>query len=274
MIARCYKRLANVAWVVITVMIAAFLVVPTLSVFPMSFSPGSTFQLVPEEISFRWYENFFADDRWLSAVWNSLGVAIAVTAIATVFGTMAAIGIHGMPGRIAGVVRQLLMLPLVAPGIVIAVVVYMTYLRQGMVGSYLGFVLIHSAMAIPFVLVAVTSSLASFDGQVLKAARTLGSPPLRAALRVQLPMIAPGVLSGAVFAFVTSLDEVVVALFIRSATFETLPVRMFNSVTVEIDPTVAAASSMLVVLATLVIVVPRLTALGIKYARRRSVSGR
>lgn len=262
------RTLSQTTWIVVIGLIAAFLVLPTLSVFPMSLSPGSTFQLIPEEISFRWYENFFADSRWTSAVLNSLGVAVTAALLATTVGTMAAIGLNGSRARWATIIRQLLMLPLVAPGIVIAVVVYMTYLQQGLVGTFMGYVLIHTAMAIPFVLISVTSALSSFDPQMLKAARTLGSSPLRAALRVQLPMIAPGVLSGAVFAFVTSLDEVVVALFIRSATFETLPVRMFNSVTVEIDPTVAAASSMLVILATLLIVVPRLVSLVLRRLRR------
>ena len=260
--------LTKTVWGLVILAIAAFLILPTLLVVPMSFSPGTTFQLIPEEISFRWYENFFADPRWVSATMNSLAVAATVMAISTTVGTMAAIWLDSMPGRIANAVRQLLMLPLVAPGVVIAVVVYMTFLRQGLVGTYIGYVLIHSAMAIPFVVVAVTSSLASFDHQMLKAATTLGSSPVRAAMRVQLPLITPGILSGAVFAFVISLDEVVVALFIRSASFETLPVRMFNSVTIEIDPTVAAASSMLLVLATLLIVVPRVIAPAVKKARR------
>lgn len=243
---------------IVGVLVALYLILPTLVVIPMSFSAGATFQFPPQEWSLRWYENFFSDDRWLRALSNSVKVALAVMVLATVVGTAAAVGLSRTRARWAEAVRSLLMLPLVAPGIVLAVVVYIAYLRWQMVGSFWGYVLIHTAMALPFVLVAVTASLSGFDANLLRAASSLGAPPLRAFWRVQLPLILPGVLSGAVFAFVTSLDEVVVALFIRSPLFETLPVRMFNSVTIEIDPTVAAASSLLVVLATMLILTPQL----------------
>lgn len=243
---------------VVGALVAIYLILPTLVVIPMSFSAGSTFQFPPEEWSLRWYENFFTDDRWLRALSNSLKVAAAVMVVATLIGTAAAVGLSKVRSRWGEVVRSFLMLPLVAPGIVIAVVVYIAFLNWRMVGSFWGYVLIHTAMALPFVLVAVTASLSGFDTNLLRAASSLGASPLRAFWRVQLPLILPGVLSGAVFAFVTSLDEVVVALFIRSPLFETLPVRMFNSVTIEIDPTVAAASSILVVLATLIILTPQL----------------
>ncbi|WP_109474513.1 ABC transporter permease [Ornithinimicrobium cavernae] len=240
------------------VLVAIYLILPTLVVIPMSFSAGATFQFPPQEWSLRWYESFFTDERWLRALSNSLKVAVSVMVVATLVGTAAALGLSKSRGRWAEAVRSFLMLPLVAPGIVIAVVVYIAYLNWQMVGSFWGYLLIHTAMALPFVLVSVTASLSGFDANLLRAASSLGANPLRAFWRVQLPLILPGVLSGAVFAFVTSLDEVVVALFIRSPLFETLPVRMFNSVTIEIDPTVAAASSILVVLATLFILTPQL----------------
>lgn len=246
---------------VVGILVALYLILPTLVVIPMSFSAGTTFQFPPQEWSVRWYENFFTDDRWIRALRHSLEVGLAVMVLATLIGTAAAVGLSRARGRWAEAVRSFLMLPLVAPGIVIAVVVYIAYLRWGLVGTFTGYVLIHTAMALPFVLVAVGASLSGFDGNLLRAASSLGASPWRAFLRVQLPLILPGVLSGAVFAFVTSLDEVVVALFIRSPLFETLPVRMFNSVTIEIDPTVAAASSILVVLATAFILTPQLVRL-------------
>lgn len=248
------------------VLVAIYLILPTLVVIPMSFTAGATFQFPPDEWSLRWYENFFSDQRWIRALGNSLRVAVVVMVLATLIGTAAAVGLSRARARWAEAVRSFLMLPLVAPGIVIAVVVYIAYLQWGLVGSFWGYVLIHTAMALPFVLVAVSASLSGFDTNLLRAASSLGASPMRAFWRVQLPLILPGVLSGAVFAFVTSLDEVVVALFIRSPLFETLPVRMFNSVTIEIDPTVAAASSILVVLATLIILTPSLLRLA---ARRK-----
>lgn len=250
---------------IVGILVAVYLILPTLVVIPMSFSAGTTFQFPPDEWSLRWYENFFTDDRWITALTNSLRVAVVVMLLATVIGTAAAVGLSRAGGRWAEAVRSFLMLPLVAPGIVIAVVVYIAYLKWGLVGSFGGYVLIHTAMALPFVLVAVSASLSGFDPNLLRAASSLGATPLRAFWKVQLPQILPGVLSGAVFAFVTSLDEVVVALFIRSPLFETLPVRMFNSVTIEIDPTVAAASSILVVLATVIILTPQL----LRLARRK-----
>lgn len=243
---------------VVGAVVALYLVLPTLLVIPMSFSAGTTFRFPPQEWSLRWYESFFTDSRWMQAVLHSVQVGLTVMVLATVLGTLAAIGLAQARGRWAGATRAFLMLPLVAPNIVIAVVVYITFLHWGLVGTFGGYVLVHTALAIPFVLVSVGASLNGFDVSLLQAANSLGAKPVRAFLTVQLPLIMPGVLSGAVFAFVTSLDEVVVALFIRSPLFETLPVRMFNSVTIEIDPTVAAASSVLVVLATILILTPQL----------------
>lgn len=246
-------------WVKISgVVVAVYLVLPTLVVIPMSFSAGTTFRIIPEEWSLRWYERFFEDQRWTQSLTHSLEVALTVTVLAATLGTVAALGLAKAKGRWAGIARGFLMLPLVAPGIVIAVVVYIAFLGWGLVGTFTGYVLVHTAMAIPFVLVAVGASLDGFDGRLMQAASSLGASPWRAFTRVQLPLILPGVLSGAVFAFVTSFDEVVVSLFIRSPLFETLPVRMFNSVTIEIDPTVAAASALLVVAVTLVILTSQL----------------
>lgn len=255
---------------VLGLVIAMFFVLPTLVVIPMSFTSGNSFSFPPPSTSTQWYQNFFVDDRWLTALGNTVQVALTVTVLATVLGTAAAVGLSRMTSRWAGLLRAVLMLPLVSPGIVIAVAVYVSYLQWRLVGTFTGYVLAHTAMAIPFVLVSVGASLGGFDHRLLLAAQSLGATPWRAFRTVQLRLIAPGVVSGAVFAFVTSLDEVVVALFLRAPQFETLPVRMFNSVTVEIDPTVAAASSMLVVLVTMLILLPMLS----RVLRRRRESGK
>ncbi|MEQ3548976.1 ABC transporter permease [Pseudonocardia nematodicida] len=252
------------------VVVAALFVLPTLVVVPMSFTAGGTFRFPPAELSTQWYESFFTDPRWTAAVGNTVQVALTVMVLATVLGTAAAVGLSRMRSRWAGLLRATLMLPLVSPGIVIAVAVYVSYLQWRLVGTFGGYVLVHTAMAIPFVLVSVGASLGGFDNRLLLAAQSLGATPWRAFRTVQLRLIAPGVVSGAVFAFVTSLDEVVVALFLRAPQFETLPVRMFNSVTVEIDPTVAAASSMLVVLVTALILFPQV----FRLLRRRRSNGK
>jgi putative spermidine/putrescine transport system permease protein len=139
------------------------------------------------------------------------------------------------------------MVPIVTPSIVIATSVYISFLQWRLVGTLAGYVLAHAAIATPFVIVSVTSALGSFDPRLLRAAASLGASPYRAFRTVTMPLIGRGILTGAILAFVTSFDEVVIALFIRSPSFQTLPVQMYNSVTVEIDPTVAASSSLIVI---------------------------
>jgi putative spermidine/putrescine transport system permease protein len=136
--------------------------------------------------------------------------------------------------------------------------VYISFLQWHLVGSMWGYVFAHAAIGVPFVLVSVTSALGGFDTKLLRASASLGASPVRTFLRVTLPLIGRGVATGAVFAFVTSLDEVVIALFLRSPTFQTLPVQMYTAVTVEVDPTIAAASSLVVVTVTLLLLIPML----------------
>jgi putative spermidine/putrescine transport system permease protein len=144
------------------------------------------------------------------------------------------------------------MVPIVTPAIVIATSVYIAFLQWRLVGSLTGYVLAHAAIATPFVVVSVTSALGSFDARLLRASASLGASPWRSFVTVTLPLIGRGVMTGAILAFVTSFDEVVIALFIRAPEFQTLPVQMYNSVTVEIDPTVAASSSLIVITVSLI----------------------
>jgi putative spermidine/putrescine transport system permease protein len=149
----------------------------------------------------------------------------------------------------------MLMISVVTPAIVIAVALYMSFLQWQLVGTVAGYVLAHAAIGVPFVLVAVSSSLGGFDPKLLRASASLGAPPVRTFLNVTMPLISRGIVTGAVFAFVTSFDEVVIALFLRSPTLQTLPVQMYNSVTVEIDPTIAASSSVVVTAVTTICLV-------------------
>jgi len=237
---------------------ALFFVLPTLFVIPMSFSSSTTFAFPPQGFSLQLYRNFFTDPVWLDSLRNSALVALCAAALATVVGTAAAVGLHGLTGRLAGFARTVLMISIVTPGIVIAVVVYISFLKWHLVGTFGGYVLAHAALGTPFVLVSVTSALSGFDRKLLRASASLGASPLRTFVRVTLPLISRGVVTGAVFAFVTSFDEVVIALFLRSPTFQTLPVQMYNSVTFEVDPTIAATSSLVVCAVTVVCLVPLL----------------
>lgn len=243
---------------IIGVVVALYFILPTLVVIPLSFSSGSAFQFPPKELTLHWYENFFTNPAWLGSLGNSFLVAILAALLATTVGTAAAVGLNRLTGRLAGFVRTLLMVSMVTPAIVVAVAVYISFLQWHLTGTLIGYVLAHAALGVPFVLVAVTSALGGFDPRLLRASASLGASPLRSFLRVTLPLISRGVLSGAIFAFVTSFDEVVIALFLRSPTFQTLPVQMYNSVTFELDPTISASSSLVVVAVTIIFLVPQL----------------
>lgn len=237
---------------------ALYFVLPTLFVIPMSFSSATTFSFPPQGFSLQLYRNFFTDPVWLASLRNSFFVAAVAAALATLVGTAAAVGLHNLTGRLARLARTVLMISIVTPGIVIAVVVYISFLKWHLVGSFAGYVLAHAALGVPFVLVSVTSALSGFDPKLLRASASLGATPLRTFVRVTMPLISRGIVTGAVFAFVTSFDEVVIALFLRSPKFQTLPVQMYNSVTFEVDPTIAATSSLVVSAVTVVCLVPLL----------------
>ncbi|MES2170319.1 MAG: ABC transporter permease [Actinomycetota bacterium] len=247
------------AWLrVVGVVVAVFLVLPTLVVIPMSFSDSTTFQFPPIGFTWHLYGNFFSSPVWLQALGNSVLVALLTAIVATVLGTAAALGLNRLHGRLANALRTVLMIPLVAPSIVVATAVYITFLQWHLTGTLIGYVLAHTAISLPFVLVNVTASLGSLDPLLLRASTSLGAPPARTFVRVTMPLISRGIVTGAIFAFVTSFDEVVIALFLHSPTFQTLPVQMYNSVTSEIDPTISAASSLIVVVVTLAFLVPQL----------------
>ncbi|BCB89422.1 ABC transporter permease subunit [Phytohabitans suffuscus] len=233
---------------VYTVVVAILLVAPTLVVVPMSFSSGRTFQFPPKGWSLQWYERLFTSPEWTAAIFNSVQVGLFTAVFATVLGTTAAMGLARLAPRWRGPLNGFLLSPLIVPHILVALVVFAAFLQVGLNGTLFGIILAHTAMAIPFVVIAVTARLQGMDARLTGVAASLGATPFSTFRRVTLPLLLPGILSGAVLAFVTSLDEVVIALFLQAPGAITLPVQMFNSVTVQIDPTISAASSLMVVL--------------------------
>ncbi|MDG4832535.1 ABC transporter permease subunit [Solwaraspora sp. WMMD1047] len=231
-----------------TTIVAILLAGPTLVVIPMSFSSGVTFQFPPQGWSTRWYERLFTSPEWTAAILNTLQVGIYTALIATVLGTTAAFGLMRLRPRWRGPLNAFLLSPMIVPHILVALVVFAAFLRLSLNGTLFGIILAHTAMALPFVVIAVTARLQGMDHRLPKVAASLGASPLSAFRRVTLPLVLPGVLSGAVLAFVTSLDEVVIALFLQAPGAITLPVQMFNSITIQIDPTISAASSVMVLL--------------------------
>ncbi|MFG1927197.1 ABC transporter permease subunit [Cryptosporangium sp. NPDC048952] len=231
-----------------TTIVAILLAAPTLVVIPMSFSASQTFRFPPEDWSLRWYQELFTSPDWIAAILNSLQAGLVTALFATVLGTAAAFGLARLHPRWRGPLNGFLLSPMIVPHILVGLVVFAAFLRVSLNGTLIGIILAHTAVALPFVIIAVTARLQGMDGRLPGVAASLGAGPVSTFRKVTLPLVLPGVLSGAVLAFVTSLDEVVIALFLQAPGAITLPVQMFNSVTVEIDPTISAASSLMVVL--------------------------
>jgi len=246
---------------VATWLVAGLLVLPVVVIIPMSFSADITFQFPPESWSTRWYQNFFASEKWTFALTNSLKVGLVTAVVATTVGTLASLGIARLPRKMRGVASSVVMMPLIIPNILIALAIYATFLNLKLNGTLHGLVFAHTAIALPFVVIAVNARLQGIDKGLSAAAMSLGASPWGAFRQVVLPLLLPGVLSAAVLAFVTSFDEVVIALFLQTPANTTLPVQMFNSVAIEIDPTISAASSFVVVIVSAGILLGQLAAL-------------
>ncbi len=234
--------------------VGALLVLPTLIVIPMSFSAADILIFPPIGFSFRWYENFFSDPQWRAAAVNSVTIALGTTCLATVLGVLAALGLARIPLRYRGGLTLFFLAPAVVPTIVTAIATYQAFARMGLSGTIGGVILGHTILALPFVVLYVSAVLQRVDWRLVHAARSLGATPARALFLVTIPAIMPGIVAGAVFAFVTSFDEVVVALFLCGTRAVTLPVEMWNGIRFEINPTVAAASVILLLISSSVLV--------------------
>ncbi|WP_288079133.1 ABC transporter permease (plasmid) [Shinella yambaruensis] len=242
-------------WLYATVaLVMAFLVIPCILVIPMSFSDSQYLEFPPRSLSLRWYEAFFTSPEWIQSAVVSLKVAGLTTVLATVLGTLASYGLYKATSLFTPITRGLLMLPMMIPLIFVAIGVFFVYARFGLNNTITGLVLAHTTLAIPFVMIAVGNGLKSFDPNLERAARSLGASPVTAFLTVTLPQIRISVFSGMLFAFVTSFDEVVVSLFVSSGANSTLTKRMFANIRDQVDPTVAAISSMLVALSIVVLI--------------------
>jgi putative spermidine/putrescine transport system permease protein len=230
-----------------------FLMVPTLVVVPMSFTASNSLTFPPEGLSLQWYAKMVTDRQWSTGFVNSAQVAFVTAILATSLGTLAALGtVRGrFPGR--GAVNGLILSPLIVPVIIIAIGMFSVFVRWKIAGSLLGLVLAHTALAVPFVVVNVSTSLRTVDRNLELAAQSLGANPIRTFQRITLPLILPGILAGGLFAFITSWDEVVVSIFLTSARFRTLPVEMWEQVRQVVDPTVAAVATTLLVVTTTVL---------------------
>jgi putative spermidine/putrescine transport system permease protein len=200
--------------------------------------------------SLRWYHNLFTSEDWARAAKNSFIVAPSATIIATVLGTLTAVGLARIqfPGK--GLLMSLLISPMVVPIVVVGVACYLLFARIGLADTYLGLIVVHAALGAPFVVTTVIATLQSFNQNLVRASLSLGAGPVQTFFRVTLPVIAPGVISGALFAFATSFDEVVVTLFIAGPQQVTLPRQMFTGIRENINPTIAAVATLLTIFTT------------------------
>ena len=259
-----YASPLQIAWFyafrVMCGLIFFFLIFPILVVVPLSFNAQDFFTFTPEMLaldpagySLKHYEDFFTNPDWQRALWNSVTIAPAATILATVLGTLAAIGLSQAHVPFRSAIMAVLISPMIVPLIISAAGMYFFFSRIGLQGTYLGVVLAHAVLGTPFVIITVTATLVGFDRSLTRAAASLGADPITTFFKVQMPLIMPGVISGALFAFITSFDEVVVVLFVGSAGQKTLPWQMFIGLREQISPTILAVASIMVALSVLLL---------------------
>jgi putative spermidine/putrescine transport system permease protein len=235
---------------VVCVGVLLFLLLPIVVIVPLSFADSSFLVYPIPGWSLRWYENLFTSGDWTRAARNSFIVAPSATLIATVLGTLAAVGLARVNFPFKGALMSLLIAPMVVPIVVVGVSAYLYFAPFGLVDSYLGLILVHAALGAPFVLTTVLATLQGFNPNLVRASLSLGANPIATFFRVTLPVIAPGVISGALFAFATSFDEVVVTLFLAGPDQVTLPRQMFTGIRENITPTIAAVATLLILFTT------------------------
>lgn len=237
-----------------------FLIFPIIVIVPLSFNSLPFFTFTPEMLSFdpagyslKNYVDFFTNPDWNNALKNSVTIAPVATLLATSIGTLAAIGLSQSHVPFRSAIMAILISPMIVPLIISAAGMYFFYSRIGLQGTYLGVVLAHAALGTPFVIITVTATLVGFDKSLVRAAANMGADPVTTFFKVQLPLIVPGVISGALFAFITSFDEVVVVLFLGSAGQKTLPWQMFTGLREQISPTILAVATILVAISILLL---------------------
>ena len=264
------ERVWHYAFRLLCGLIFCFLIFPLLVVIPLSFNAVPFFTFTKEMLSFdsagyslKWYHDFFNNLNWQGAVRNSVIIAFFATLLSTILGTLAALGLSrpNMPAKTF--VMSFLISPMIVPLIISAAGMFFFYSRIGLQGTHLGVILAHAALGTPFVVITVTATLVGFDNGLIRASASLGASPTTTFLKVIVPLILPGVISGSLFAFITSFDEVVVVLFVGSFKQRTIPWQMFSGIREHISPTILAVATILVIVSIALLIT-------IELLRRRS----
>lgn len=258
------------AFRVICALIFFFLIAPILVVVPLSFNAEPYFTFTREMLTFdpdgyslRWYRDFWTSESWMSSIRNSFLIATGATVVATVLGTVAALGLSRSHMPFRATIMGILISPMIVPLIISAAGMFFFYSRIGLAQTYLGIILAHAALGTPFVVITVTATLSGFDYSLTRAAANLGADPTTTFFKVTMPLILPGVISGALFAFITSLDEVVIVLFLASVEQRTIPREMWSGIREAISPTILAVATILITISVLLLV-------SLEFLRRRN----
>ncbi|MCC7280780.1 MAG: ABC transporter permease subunit [Acetobacteraceae bacterium] len=262
---RAQRTLSRPLLVLVAGLIITFLCVPSFFVIPVSFTDGAFIEFPPRGFSLRWYATYLGSSGWVDATVRSFIVAVLTGIVATLLGTAAAFVLVRQEIRARGVILALILAPLVLPRIIIAVGLFYLYARIGLVGTILGLVIGHTVLAVPYVVITVMAVLKTYDERQDQAAWSLGASRWRALVHVTLPQIRAGMIAAFLFAFITSFDELTIALFITGGATSTLPRQMWNDLLLQVNPTLAAVSTVVLVLITIFIVAAELF-------RRRTVA--
>ncbi|MES0139498.1 ABC transporter permease subunit [Mesorhizobium sp. M0016] len=250
---------SNLVGTMFVVLVMFYLLFPEFLVILMSFSAGKSLEFPPSGLSFQWYRSFFCDPSWYNAAWVSIKIGIVVAVLSTIVGTLAAIGINRTLPRLRSFLMMVILTPITVPVIVVGIAAYLGLLNLGLLGSSTGIVLAHTIGAVGYAVVIVAATLANFDRRLELAAKSMRAGPLLTFVRVTLPLIRPGIIGGAVFAFLASFDEVVITSLVGGLAVRTLPLKMWEDIRHQIDPTIAAVSSILMLLPVLSLVVLYIT---------------
>ena len=259
-------RLKNRLWLYIFSFITLFLlIVPSLVVIPMSFSASQYLEFPPREWSLRWYENYFFSwkvengfNDWMAATWTSIKVAVLTIFVAVPIGTMAAYGLVNSSTRISKILFPIFISPMMVPIILVAIGLFYFFVQFKLVGSVLGLVIGHSLVALPLVLIIVFSALKNYDMNQEKVARSLGASRIRAFFEITLPQIKFSIISASLISFLTSFDEVIISLFVAGGDNSTITRAMFLALRDQIDPTIAAISTILIIISTSLLILVQL----------------
>ena len=259
----------------ICALIFIFLIGPIIVIMPLSFNSEPYFTYPMAGFSLRWYDEIFGDSPlsilWQRSMINSVIIAVFATVLATVLGTLAALGMTRVNFRGKGLLLAVLISPIIVPLVITAVGMFYFYAKVGLVGTLTGIILAHAALGVPFVVITVTATLVGFDHDMVRAGAILGANPVRVFFMVTLPLILPGVISGALFAFATSWDEIIIVLFLATTEEHTIPRRMWSGIRELISPTIASAATMLILLSIVLMFVMEL--LRRRSERLRGITG-